>query len=83
VFEHEHDHDHGGDDAALAITSAVSHGRHSLAHNDVAMKPPAVPVTSPLPVDRRPAFVAPVVAIEPISLSPRRAVARGPPSLPS
>jgi hypothetical protein len=82
VFEHEHEHEHD-EDAALAIRSALTHGRHSLAHHDVAMKPPAMPVTSPLPVDRRPTFVVAVVSIEPVSLPPGRAVARGPPSLAS
>jgi hypothetical protein len=82
VFDHEHEHD-GGHDAPLTIGRALDHGRHSLAHHDVAMKPPAMPMTSPLPFDRWWVFVAAVVSIEPRSLSPGRSVARSPPALPS
>jgi hypothetical protein len=71
------------DVAARMLARSLAHGQHSAAHHDVAVVPPAAVITSPLPIDRRPITVAAVVSIEPISLSPGRAVARGPPLTPS
>jgi hypothetical protein len=62
------------------VCDAISHGRHSLAHHDVATTTPALVLTTPLPVDRRLIFLLEDTVIEPYSFSPGRAVARGPPS---
>ena len=76
-----HRHAHAPqDDAETRLAGALAHGRHSLAHHDVAITTPLPALTKPLPVDRRPLTLLEVTAIEPISFSPGRAVARGPPS---
>ena len=80
----DQDHDDApADDGARIFARSLQHGQHSAAHHDVAVVPPAAVITSPLPIDRRPITVAAVVSIEPISFSPGRAVARGPPLTPS
>jgi hypothetical protein len=71
------------DTAARILARSLAHGQHSAAHHDVAVVPPAAVITAPLPIDRRPITVAAIVSIEPISLAPGRAVARGPPLTPS
>jgi len=81
--DHEHDDAPADNDAARILARTLGHGQHSAAHHDVAVVPPAAVITSPLPIDRRPITVAAVVSIEPISFSPGRAVARGPPLPPS
>jgi hypothetical protein len=50
-----------------------------LAHHTAAIAPAALPITQPLPVDRRPIVVAIIERVEPVSLDPLAAVARGPP----
>lgn len=76
-----HDHDTGKhhDDAETWLADALAHGRHSLAHHDIAISTPPPFLTSPLPINRRATFVLEETAVEPISFSPGRAVARGPP----
>jgi hypothetical protein len=83
VVAHHHAHHHHGSsgDRDKRILGALGHGRHSLAHHDIATTSPAPVLTSPLPVDRRPTYVLLAMAIEPFSFSPGRAVARGPPSI--
>lgn len=61
------------------LGDALVHGQHSLAHHGIAVPAPSPVLTSPLPVDRRPTFVAAVAMDAPIASSPGRAVARGPP----
>jgi hypothetical protein len=80
----DHDDDAHADDEGDAATpthveAALAHGRHSLAHHGVAVCPPAPAITKPLPVDRRATFVAAIATIDPISLDPLAAKARGPP----
>jgi len=80
-----HDHDraaapHTITDADAHLLAALAHGAHSLEHHGVAVPPPAPPVLHPLPIDRRPTFVAAVVAIAPLATPVARALARGPPS---
>ncbi len=65
-------------DGLARIGDNLDHDHH-LSHHDVAVIPTAAPVTSPLPVDRHSVTLAIARAIEPISFSPGRAVARGPP----
>jgi hypothetical protein len=77
--EGDHHHDRTPIDDAARIARSLDHGRHSAAHHDVASLPAAIIITSPLPIDRRPITLAVVTSIEPISFSPGRAVARGPP----
>jgi hypothetical protein len=62
------------------VRDAINHGKSSLAHHDVATTTPALVLTTPLPVNRRPIFLFEDTAIEPYSFSPGRAVARGPPA---
>ena len=90
--EHEHEHDDHDDDAPHAhhhlrndtsqarLAAALEHGRHSLAHHDLAVQPPALVVVWPLPIDRRPVIVDAVAAIDPVSIRSIPAVARGPPA---
>jgi hypothetical protein len=78
-----HKHDHPAQDphdGAARLAAALAHGQHSLAHHGVAVPTPAPLVTRPLPVDRRPLFLVATAIIDPISYSPGRAVARGPPT---
>jgi hypothetical protein len=93
VFEHAHGHAHSHDafelesaghtDANARLAAALGHGQHSLAHHGVAVATPAPVVVAPLPIDRRATFVATIEIVEPISSTPGRAVARGPPLAPS
>ena len=70
--------DHAADDQ-VRLANALTHGQHSLAHHDVAIHAPALPVTVPLPIDRRPTFVVAIAALDPVSPRPSRASARDPP----
>lgn len=75
---HHHDH-HPQNERDKLLRGALGHGRHSLAHHDVATPAPPPVLIDPLPIDRRPTFVFADTAIAPYSFSPGRAVARGPP----
>jgi hypothetical protein len=75
----DHGHTHGrATDGVTRIGDRVPHAQH-VGHHDIAVLPAPPPVTTPLPVDRRSVTLAIARAIEPISFSPGRAVARGPP----
>ncbi|HEY0985956.1 MAG TPA: hypothetical protein VGD80_02850, partial [Kofleriaceae bacterium] len=50
-----------------------------LAHHAAALAPVSPPITTPLPVDRRPSWVIVARSVELISLDPLAATARGPP----
>jgi hypothetical protein len=80
AHHHDDDDETPHDDAETRLAEALGHGRHSLAHHDIAITTPPPFLTSPLPVDRRPTFLLEQTSIDPISFSPGRAVARGPPA---
>lgn len=85
--DHDHDHEPSRGERSASerqhlVADALAHGRHSLAHHDVAIAAPPPVITSPLPCDRRSTFVVVATAIDPVSFSPGRAVARGPPVAP-
>lgn len=52
-----------------------------LAHHATALIAAAPPLTSPLPVDRRPTLDAQITAPRPVSLDPLGPCARGPPTV--
>ena len=81
AHSHDHHHEHRDplSDSEKTLRDALGHGRHSLAHHDVATTAPPPILTTPIPVDRRAVFIFADTAIEPYSFSPGRAVARGPP----
>lgn len=78
---HEHEGHPGRSDAdrIARVANALTHGRHSLAHHDIAIYAPPPPLTSPLPIDRRVTIVEAATAVDPISLRIPIASARDPP----
>jgi hypothetical protein len=58
----------------------LAHGAHAFAHHTAAVTPSAPPLHMPLPVDRRPTYVAAVATTTWISEPVARASARGPPA---
>lgn len=67
-------------DPHARLARALAHAHGSLAHHDLAVTAPAVPMHAPLPVDRRPSSSAVVVIATPISATVPSAAARGPPA---
>jgi hypothetical protein len=61
--------------------SDPSHRADGLAHHAAALAPAALPLTQPLPVDRRPILVAVAAVAAPIPHEPPAAAARGPPAI--
>jgi hypothetical protein len=52
-----------------------------LAHHAAALAPVPPPITSPLPVDRRPSWVVVTQSLELVARDPLAATARGPPAV--
>jgi hypothetical protein len=52
-----------------------------LAHHAAALAPPTAPITSPLPVDRRPSWIVVTQSRELVARDPLAATARGPPAV--
>jgi hypothetical protein len=80
--DHEHHvaASHDRDRAVARLAAALAHGQHSLAHHTLAVPSPPLALTTPLPVSRRPTFVAITPTAHLTSLARTRAVARGPPA---
>jgi hypothetical protein len=55
------------------------HASDGLAHHMAALSPAAPPRLAPLPIDRRPTWVAIAIAADLFSIDPLAATARGPP----
>ena len=85
IEDHDDDHADAADDRdePTHVERALEHGRHNLAHHGVAVQPPAPVVTTPLPIDPPAVFVAALAIVDPISLDPLAATARGPPLPPA
>lgn len=66
------------DDGRPRVRDLASHAA-GLAHHAEAIAPAAPPVTTPLPVDRRPITLAAERSVQPVSLDPLAPSARGPP----
>ncbi len=67
-------------DPHARLARALGHAHGSMAHHDLAVTAPAVPLHAPLPVDRRPSSVAIASVATPVSASVPSAAARGPPA---
>ena len=65
-------------DGAAHATSGPEHAG-GLAHHAVGLLPPAPPITSPLPIDRRPITLATERSVELVTRDPLAPNARGPP----
>ena len=66
-------------DGRSHATNGTPHA-DGLAHHAAALMPAPPPITKPLPIDRRPSFLAVVRSIEPVTCDPLAATARGPPA---
>jgi hypothetical protein len=71
-------HDGGPQDRRVSDDANHAAG---LAHHAAALAPAPPPITSPLPVDRRPSWVVVTQSLELVARDPLAATARGPPTV--